>query len=252
MKKVVVVGASTGLGRCIGLGLAKRGHDVTLMARRREKLADAVTGGEGSLSAVACDAADRRSCGEAFDAAAEQMGGIDTVVYAAAVGPLTALTDATPEEWMTTFATNVVGANNVTQAALPHLDRASGHVLYMSTTGASYTPPWPGLAVYQTTKAALNHLVEAWRAEVPGVNFMRVTIGECTGGEGDAQTQFNVGWDMSLMGEFAPSWIDRAYMNLGFIDVEHLVDVFESVVRSGPSLQMPSLTIIPRPPLQET
>jgi len=249
MKKVVIVGASTGLGRCIGTGLAKRGHEVTLMGRRQGKIDEAAAGAEGTVHAIACDATDRGSCGEAFDAAAERMGGIDTVVYAAAVGPLTKLTEATNDQWVDTFTTNVVGANNATQAALAHLEPGSGHVLYMSTTGASYTPPWPGLAVYQTTKAAMNHLVDAWRAEVPGVNFMRVTIGECIGGEGDEQTQFNVDWDRELMGEFAPSWIDRAYMNLGFIDVEHLTEMFDAIVRTGPSMQMPSLTIIPRPPL---
>ena len=249
MKNVVVVGASTGLGRCIGLGLAKRGHQVTLMARRQEKIDEAAAGADGTVFAVACDATDRDGCGVAFDRAAEAMGGIDTVVYAAAVGPITKVTEATTEQWMSTFATNVVGASNVTQAALPHLDPATANILYLSTTGASYTPPWPGLAVYQTTKAALNHLVEALRAEVPGVNFMRVTIGECMGGDGDGQSHFNVDWDMELMGEMAPAWIERAYMNLGFIDVEHLTDAFDAVVRSGSSLQMPSLTIIPRPPL---
>jgi NAD(P)-dependent dehydrogenase (short-subunit alcohol dehydrogenase family) len=249
MKKIVVVGASTGLGRCIGTGLAARGHQVTLMARRYEKLEGAVAEAGGNATAVACDATDPQSCTQAFDAAAEAMGGIDSVVYAAAVGPITRLTETTPEQWITTFSTNVIGANNVTQAALRHLEPGSANVLYLSTTGASYTPPWPGLAVYQTTKAALNHLVEAWRDEVPGVNFMRITIGECTGGEGDGQSHFNVGWDMELMGEMAPAWIQRGYMNLGFIDIEHLIDAFDFAVRSGTSMQMPSLTIIPRPPL---
>jgi len=248
-KKVVVVGASTGLGRCIGLGLAERGHEVTLMARSRDKIEEAAASAAGTAHAVACDATDRASCGDAFDAAAELMGGIDTVVYAAAIGPISRLAETTNEQWMATFATNVVGANNATQAALPHLVPGDGHVLYLSTTGASYTPPWPGLGVYQTTKAALNHLVEAWRDEVPGINFMRVTIGECMGGEGDGQSHFNVGWDMELMGEMAPAWIQRGYMNLGFIDVDHLVDAFEFVIRSGNSMQMPTLTIIPRPPL---
>lgn len=250
-KKVVVVGASTGLGRCIGVGLAERGHRVALMARRRDKLESAVAEAGGSAVAIACDATDPASCTEALDAAAEAMGGIDTVLYAAAIGPITRLTEATPEQWMETFGTNVIGANNVTQAAIRHLDPKTGHVLYLSTTGASYTPPWRGLGVYQTTKAALNHLVEAWRDEVPGVNFMRVTIGECMGGEGDGQSHFNVGWDMELMGEMAPTWIERGYMNLGFIDVGHLTDTFDSIIRSGASLQMPALTIIPRPPLQE-
>lgn len=36
--KTVVVGASSGLGRCIGIGLARRGAHVALMARRQDKI----------------------------------------------------------------------------------------------------------------------------------------------------------------------------------------------------------------------
>jgi NAD(P)-dependent dehydrogenase (short-subunit alcohol dehydrogenase family) len=247
VKKVVIVGASTGLGRCLGIGLAARGEHVALMARRQDKIDEAAAeAGHGAI-AVACDATDAESCRDAFAQAVERLGGLDTVIYAAGVGPLVKLENATVEQWQDTFAINVIGANNVTQAALAHLDRANGHMLYMSTTGASYTAPWPGLGLYQTTKAAMNHLVEAWRAEVTDVNFVRVTIGECTGGDGDAQTQFSAGWSSEVAMEVAPIWIQRSYMNGGFIDVEHLVDVFHSIVNAGHSLQIPDLTIIPRP-----
>ncbi len=251
MKRIVVVGASTGLGRCIGLGLQERGGKVAMMARRVDKVEEAVAASGGGAVAIQCDATDPESCRTAFAAATAALGGIDTVIYAAAIGPLTKLADATPDQWMNAFSTNVVGAANATAAALPHLDRSGGHVVYMSTTGSSYTAPWPGLGVYQVTKAALDHLVEAWRSEEPGINFMRVTIGECTGGEGDAQTQFATGWDPAVAMEVAPQWFERKLMNGGFIDIEHLVDIFHSIVESGPSLQMPSLTIIPRPPATE-
>ncbi len=81
----------------------------------------------------------------------------------------------------------MIGANNVTQASLPHLSKSVGNVIYMSTTGASYTAPWVGLGVYQVTKAALNRLVDHWRVEQPGINFTVVTIGECGGGQGIAR-----------------------------------------------------------------
>lgn len=245
--RTVVVGASTGLGRCIGIGLAQRGAKVALMARRTEKLeAAASEAGEGTL-AIACDVTDEASCQSAIAAAAEGLGGIDAVVYAAAVGPLVMLKDADAATWRSTFDTNVLGASLVTAAALPHLSASAGTALYLSTTGASYTSPWPGLGLYQVTKAALDRLVDSWRAEHPGIGFTRATIGECAGGEGDARTQFNNDWDRTLAVEVAPVWFARNYLSGGMIDVDHLVSMVDALLRGGASLQVPSITLIPRP-----
>ncbi len=251
MKKVVVVGASTGLGRCIGTGLAERGSSVALLARRLDKLEAAKEEAGGNASIFTCDAVDQASAKQAIDAAAEELGGIDTVIYTPAVGPLTKLADATPEQWSDTFATNVIGANNISQAALPHLTASGGNMVYMSTTGASYTDPWVGLGVYQVTKAAMNRLVDHWRVEQPGINYTLVTIGECPGGQGDRQTQFNVDWDMELVGEIAGDWFERKLMSGAFIDIDHLVDQFHALVTMGLSLQVPSMVIIPRPPVPQ-
>jgi NAD(P)-dependent dehydrogenase (short-subunit alcohol dehydrogenase family) len=247
MKKVVVVGASSGLGRCIGVGLAQRGARVALLARRKEKVADAAREAGNHALAIACDATDAASSRAAIAEAAEGLGGIDTVVYAAAVGPLVRLKDAEPDAWRRAFDTNVLGATLITAAALPHLTKSAGNVLFMSTTGASYTPPWPGLAVYQVTKAALDRLADAWRVEHPGVNFTRVTVGECGGGQGDSQSQFIKDWDLSLAGELGPTWLARNYLGTALIDVDHLVGMFDALVNAGASLQMPSITLIPRP-----
>ena len=136
-KRVVVVGASTGLGRCIGIGLAQRGEQVTLLARRLEKIQEAAQEAGNDAIAIQCDVIDQAAAKTALDEAAEAMGGIDTVIYAAAVGPIVRVSDATPEQWLSTFSTNVVGASNVSQAALPHLKKSAGNVIYLSTTGAS-------------------------------------------------------------------------------------------------------------------
>jgi NAD(P)-dependent dehydrogenase (short-subunit alcohol dehydrogenase family) len=85
--RTVVVGASTGLGRCIGMGLARRGAQVALLARRHELLADAAKACLDAL-AITCDVTDEASCQAAVDRAAGELGGIDAVVYAAGIGVL--------------------------------------------------------------------------------------------------------------------------------------------------------------------
>ena len=165
--RTVVVGASSGLGRCIGIGLAQRGAQTALLARRQQRLeAAAAEAGPGTL-AITCDVTSTESCHAALNEAAEGLGGIDALVYAPGVGPLVRLAEMDADTWRHVFDTNVIGAALVTAAALPHLTESSGTAVYLSSVSASVTPPWPGLGAYAVSKAALDKLVEAWRSRAP-------------------------------------------------------------------------------------
>jgi NAD(P)-dependent dehydrogenase (short-subunit alcohol dehydrogenase family) len=246
--RTVVVGASSGLGRCIAIGLAQRGAQVALLARRTDLLADAAAeAGPGSL-AIGCDVTDEASCRPAIEQAADGLGGIDSLVYAPGMGPLARLVDVDQATWRRTFDTNVIGAALVTAAALPHLAASRGVAAYLSSVSASMTPPWPGLGAYIVSKAALDKLVEAWRAEHPGIGFTRVVVGDCSGGEGPGMTQFSAGWDPGLAAELAPVWAARAYLAGALVEVEELVRVVDHVLRGGAGLCIPTVAVIPRPP----
>jgi len=245
--RTVVVGASSGLGRCIGIGLAQRGAHVALLARRRDKLEDAAKEAGPSTVAIECDVTDETSCRAAITQAAQALGGIDALVYAPGIGPLVRLADTDAATWRRVFDTNVIGAALVTNAAIEHLTASGGTAAYLSSVSASLTPPWPGLGAYAVSKAALDKLVEAWRAEHPHVGFTRVVVGDCAGGEGDAQTQFANGWDTDLAVELYPIWSERRYLSGALIDVDHLVAVIEAVLRGGATLSIPSVTLAPRP-----
>jgi hypothetical protein len=98
------------------------------------------------------------------------------------------------------------------------------------------------------SKAALDKLVEAWRAEHPSVGFTRVVVGDCAGGDGDSMTEFPMQWDSDLAAELGAVWFTRGYMNGSLIDVDHLVTVVDAVLRGGATLSIPSVTMAPRPP----
>ncbi len=247
--RVVVVGASTGLGRCLGIGLARRGANVALMARKKDFLDEAAEEAGGGTLAISCDATDEASCQEAFGEAARSLGGIDAVVYAAGMGVLRRIEELSYADWQRVFATNVIGASQVTAAALPHLAESKGMVGYLSSISASLTSPWPGLASYTVTKAALDKLVEAWRAEHPEIGFTRVIVGECGGGEGPGGSRFASEWDLELAGELYPVWTARGLMTDKLMEIDHLVDALDSLLRSGPSVSVPSVSITPRRPI---
>jgi NAD(P)-dependent dehydrogenase (short-subunit alcohol dehydrogenase family) len=244
--RTVVVGASSGLGRCIGIGLAQRGAQTALLARRQERLEVAAKeAGPGTL-AITCDVTDADSCRFALNQAADGLGGIDALVYAPGVGPLVRLADMDADTWRYVFDTNVIGAALVTAAALPHLTQSSGTAVFLSSVSASVTPPWPGLGAYAVSKAALDKLVEAWRAEHPTVGFSRVIVGECLGGEGDSVAGFADGWDRDLAAELMPVWFARSYMSGSFVGIEDLVTVVDTVLQQG-AIAISSVTVAPRP-----
>jgi NAD(P)-dependent dehydrogenase (short-subunit alcohol dehydrogenase family) len=246
--RAVVVGASSGLGRCIAIGLAERGAKVAALARRHDRVKDTATKlGAGAL-AIACDATDPDSCREAIAEAAAGLGGIDALVYSPGVGPLKKLADIDAATWRSAFDTNVVGAALVTAAVLPHLVAAKGAAAYLSTVSASLTQPWPGLGAYAVTKAALDKLVEAWRSEHPNVGFTRVVVGDCAGGEGNSMTEFARSWDSKLAGEMLPQWSQRGLLSGALLDVKELVQVVDTVLRCGATASIPSVTITPRRP----
>lgn len=248
VKRVVVVGASSGLGRTIGTHLGSTGAQVALLARRQGRLVDAAKeAGNGAL-AITCDVTDQASVATAIDEAAAGLGGIDAVVYSTGVGPLAKLTDLDATTLGDAFATNVTGAHLVTQAALPHLKESNGIQVYLSSVIGSHTDPWPGLAAYAVTKAALERLIQAWRNEHPDIGFTRLTVGDTGGGSGDNQTEFNVGWDMSALGELYPIWSARNYISGTLFDVTELLRVIDMLVGLGGSANIPALVIQPRQP----
>ena len=249
--RTVVVGASTGLGRCIGIGLARRGAQVALLARRHELLADAAKEAGSDALAITCDVTDEAACQAAVDSAAGGLGGIDAVVYAAGIGVLSPIEKLDAVSWSRCFATNVIGAATFTAAALPHLRRSRGAVAYLTSTSASLTPPWPGLAAYAASKAALDKMVEAWRAEHADIGFTRVIVGECPGGEGHGVTHFMDDFDQELAAKLIPVWMARGLMASTLLDVEDLVGVIDGVLRAGASASVPSVAVLPRqPPLE--
>lgn len=248
--KTVVVGASSGLGRYIGVSLARRGANVALLARRKERLEQAADeAGEGTL-AIPCDVTDEKSCRAAIEEAARELGGIEALLYTPAIGPLARIADVDADTWHRAFDTNVMGASFVTAAALPYLSESHGAAAYLSSVSASHTPPWPGLGAYIVTKAALEKLIEVWRTEHPGVAFTRIVVGDCAGGEGPNMTEFANAWDLDLAAEVAQVWLSRGLSTLGgaLIDVDELVRVVEHVLRCGPSASIPSVIVEPRLP----
>jgi len=207
--RVLVVGASSGIGREVAVQLGAAGARVVLAARRADRLAEAVAavsgGGGGDARSVVCDVRDPAQCDAVVAEAVEHLGGLDAVVYATAVDPLVRLVDTDLDRWRQVYDTNVFGASLITRAALAHLTASGGRMVYISAT--SVGRPLPGMGAYETSKAALDELVRAWRGEHPEIRFCNVAVGNTLG------TEVHQTWDRDLLTELAPVWESRGYVH---------------------------------------
>jgi NAD(P)-dependent dehydrogenase (short-subunit alcohol dehydrogenase family) len=204
--KILVVGASSGIGRQIGVQAGAAGASVAFLARRLELLNEAVTDapGDGHV-AIECDVRDEAGCGAAVRAAVDALGGVDHLVYATAIDMLIRLDDAGADTWADTFSTNVFGAASITRAVLPHLKAAKGRAVYLSAS--SVPRPLPGMGVYAASKAALETMVTAWQHEHPDLAFTTVRVGSVLG------TGVTDSWSHELLGELAQEWSAGGYLH---------------------------------------
>jgi len=239
MSRTVVIGASSGLGRCIGVGLAQKGAKVALLARRLDRLERAAKEAGPDAIAIECDTCDEASVRSAIDFAAKSLGGIDNLVYSPAIGPLVRLVDTDADTWRRVFDTNVIGAALATAAAVPHLTESAGKVVYLSSDAGTHGPPWPGLGAYGVSKSALERLTESWRAEHPEIGFTCLVVGECAGSEGEGLTGMITDWDPELAAKAFPLWVSRGCLPAGVMPVEDLVDVVHTILSTNASTSMP-------------
>ncbi|MHB8669953.1 MAG: SDR family oxidoreductase [Acidimicrobiales bacterium] len=202
-RRILVVGGSSGVGRAVGLGAAQRGARVAFAARREDRCATAASeAGVGSIG-IRCDVRDPSACESTVRCAVDHFGGLDALVYATGMSPLVRLADADAETWKTVLETNLVGAALICRAALAHLRESTGRGVFLSSS--SVGRPYPGLGAYATSKAALEEMIRAWRAENPEVCFSCVTTGPTAG------TDFVATWDMALAGEMFSYWQAHGY-----------------------------------------
>jgi NAD(P)-dependent dehydrogenase (short-subunit alcohol dehydrogenase family) len=228
-RRILVVGASKGIGRGVSLRLDREGARLAVAARSLDLLDALASECQGEVVALPCDVTVGDSCREAVAAAAEHLGGLDALVYATGMGVVSSLENATHEHWVTALQTNVIGASVVTAAAAPHLAAADGVAIYFSSVSAQLTPPWTGLGVYLASKVALEKVVQVWTLEEPKVRFTTIVVGSTSGGNFFTDAIVPVPEDLD---RFRAEWEARGYLadeQLGPEDqAQAVVDVITS------------------------
>jgi short-subunit dehydrogenase len=167
---VLITGASSGIGRALAEELDRQGAQLTLVARRADRL-------EAFNSALGCrhqvvvaDVSVPADCDRMVEQAVAKHGRLDTVVCNAGYGIAKSTAETTAAEMTRIFQTNVFGTTDVIRRAVPVMagqsprDGYRGQVVIVSSAVARRGLPYFG--AYAATKAAQLSLAEALRVEL--------------------------------------------------------------------------------------
>jgi NAD(P)-dependent dehydrogenase (short-subunit alcohol dehydrogenase family) len=234
--RVLVTGASAGIGRAAAIGAVRAGARVILAARRQKELDEAVAEAGGG-EAVAIDLTDPVACNRLSETIGAALGGLDVVFSCAGVAPLQMMMDTTDEHWEQVLTTNLIGAHRLLRACVPLLGRSG---TFIALSSDSVLRPRPGLGAYAVSKAALDRMISGWRLEHPWLRFTTVTIGDTF------PTDFGHGFDGDVLGRVLDDWGTRGLAQARFMapgDVARALLAIAATMTDLPDIGLDHLTI---------
>ncbi len=159
LKTVLITGASSGIGKAMGIYLSAKGYKVYGTTRDRSKYPEF-----NEFMLLEMDVRDPASINAAVTALIKEEGCLDVVVNNAGVG-ITGPVEETPNiEVLKAFDTNFNGPLNVIKAVLPQMrDQKSGLIINITSIAGYLGLPYRG--VYCATKGALELITESLRLE---------------------------------------------------------------------------------------
>ncbi|GAA1460164.1 SDR family NAD(P)-dependent oxidoreductase [Williamsia maris] len=229
----LVTGASSGIGADIARELVRRGHGVTLVARREDRLralADELSGSV-RIEVVACDMADASARATLLDTIAERGLTLDILVNNAGVGTIGSVATSTVDAELSMVRVNVEAVIDLcTRAVAQMVPRGRGAILNVGST-AAYNP-FPGQAGYAASKAFVVTYSEALRAELHGSGVTVATL--CPG---PVRTEFlqTAGMDEGTFAEAFPEFMWVPAREVADLGVDAIAEDHGTVVPGLPN-----------------
>ena len=162
-KRVLVTGASSGIGAGIAVAVAQAGGRLALVGRDADRLeATAAEVASAEPVRVLADLTEDGAPAAVVERAANEMGGLDGVVNAAGVFYVESITEAGVASLDRHWGPNVRAPYALAAAAIPHL-RGGGSLLFISSVGGQMG--FSGCSAYGATKGAIETLVKCLAVE---------------------------------------------------------------------------------------
>ncbi len=164
--RILLTGASGGIGEALAAALAAKGAKLALAGRRREAL-EAVAMRIGGAEVVTGDLTDADARATLVNDAVAKLGGVDLLINNAGALEFRLFAEQEPAAVERILQTNLVGPTLLTHALLPHmLERGAGRIVNVGSTFG--TIGFACFSAYSASKFGLRGLSEALRRELEG------------------------------------------------------------------------------------
>jgi NADP-dependent 3-hydroxy acid dehydrogenase YdfG len=177
-RRVLVTGASSGIGAELCRSIVRHGGSVAMLARRRERLAALQEELGGRATALPCDVTDLEALEATINAGAKALGGLNAVIAVAGANMVGTIASGAPQQWRALVDLNLIAPLATVRHVLGHFP-ANGRrdVVLIGSTGA--VTPIQGVGIYGASKRGLRAAFDTLRLELAasGVNVSLVMPG---------------------------------------------------------------------------
>ena len=179
-RRAFITGAARGIGLATARRFCEEGASVALADVQEDTVASAAASlrEEGSeASAYVVDVTDERSVREGMARAAEELGGLDTIVANAGIFTLDPISQVTLDDFERTIRVNLTGTFLTLKYGVDHLRRAGGGVMLCTASQAGLRG-WPEMTSYCASKFGIVGMVQALAQELaPDIRVCGVAPG---------------------------------------------------------------------------
>jgi NAD(P)-dependent dehydrogenase (short-subunit alcohol dehydrogenase family) len=208
-RRVLITGASSGIGAAVALFLADRGYKVWGTTRNLSKVASFPEELQKKVTFLAMDVTDRDSVHRGVEEFLRQAGGIDILINNAGYGVFGPIEEFPVERVEALFGVNYFGVLRVLQEVIPVMrEQGSGLIINITSLAGTFVIPFQ--VHYSATKYALEALTEGLRQELRPFGIKVTAVAP-----GDIKTRFNdvTDWEMKEDSPYR-QWAERCWRTI--------------------------------------
>lgn len=169
-KVVIITGASSGIGAAAAIEFSKLGAKVVITGRNEAKLYETASRCEGQVLSIIAEVNEIDDRAKIVDQTISEFGQIDVLVNNAGIGQDGTILTTTLEKFDNVMNTNVRSLFHLTQLATPHLIKAKGNIVNVSSVTA--VRQFQNYLAYCMSKAAVDQFTKCVALELVTLGFL--------------------------------------------------------------------------------